>query len=835
MKRGSENQGDLGNRIHGNADLRSALLDEILEGIIVWDKNGKCSEVNRTACTLLGYKREELLGLYFSDLVVKNDSGVGMPNADDSAYAKPGPARAEMQRKDGTLLPVEIGQRLLADGSVAAVFTSVGSQPAAEERVRNVSRLYATLSGINHAIVRTKDRAALFEAVCEVAVSKGGFAMAVVGLLGENAENIRVAAWRTSNGKQPSDTIFDLTRPPLDKSLLAESIRTGRVIVNNNAESFICLESPAMREAIQPISAAACIPIRATGTVIGMLFLGKSDSRFVDSEERMLLDEIREDISYAIDAFESETEKETAEDALRESEETIRRVMEQMNDAVIVISYDGKLRFVSQAVERIIGYRADEVIGRHFDSFLVEDDKVKASQEFEEVLLSGEGRRGIEIRLKKKDGSIAYCEIDGTVYRSSQIVGVIGVVRDVSERKKAEEEFRTLESKRKELEHELIQAQRLESLGTLAGGIAHDFNNLLGIIMGYSTMLQRRKPEDTKLLKGLESIHTAAERGAALVRHLLTIARKTETVFSPVNINDTMEEITGFLKETLPKSITISKNLQENLPTVLADSAQLHQVFMNISINSRDAMPMGGTLSVATSVVDGDTLAGRFPAAVMGPYVLVRIGDTGVGMDEETKRKMFDPFFTTKMPGAGTGLGLSLVYSIVEVHRGIIDVESEEGKGTVFNLYFPVNRLEEAEPVPASDETKEVAGGVETVLVIEDEEMLLDIMRNFLVQKGYSVMGAHDGEEGISIYSEHSDGIDLVVLDLGLPKLSGEQVIEQMRAVNPAVKIAIASGFIDSERQTSLMNAGISVFIEKPYSMNQVLVSVRKALDADKE
>ena len=235
---------------------------------------------------------------------------------------------------------------------------------------------------------------------------------------------------------------------------------------------------------------------------------------------------------------------------------------------------------------------------------------------------------------------------------------------------------------------------------------------------------------------------------------------------------------------------------------------------------------------IATSVADGDALKDRFPAAESRTYVVVQFADTGVGMSEETKHKIFDPFFTTKRPGKGTGLGLALVYSIVEGHQGMIDVQSEEGKGTVFNLYFPVDRSEDVEVIPAEDESQEPGGGKETILVIEDEEMLLDIMRNFLVPQGYIVMGARDGEEGIRLYSEYMNEIDLVVLDLGLPKMNGQEVVGRIKSIDPAARIVIASGYVDTETQKMLLNAGISRFIPKPYSLREVLDTVRKALDS---
>lgn len=832
MKDNDDNKRPNGRRVPDAAALRSALLDEIAEGVFVWNKSGKCTEVNRTACSMLGYKREEILGVYFLDFIHKDDLASSVLNPDALVHSRLAPVYAHMHQKNGDLLPVEIRQRLLSDGSVAAIITDVTSQRRTEEEIRNINRLYATLSGINHAIVRTKKRESIFDAVCEVAVDEGDFGLAFVGLLDEEGQNISLVSWRASDGKKPSYTTLDIDRPPLNRSILSDSVRTGRVITSNSVQSFTKAQFPEMTEPVRTFNSAACVPIREKGKVIGVVMLGRNDARGINEKEKGLFEEIGEDISFALDAIAIDSERRRAQRELVVSEEKFRTIMEQMNDAVIVVNAAGDLAFVSQAVERIIGYKSAEVIGRHFNVFVVQEDKGKASKEFTRVIKTGESSRSIELRLKKKDGSATFCEVDATPYRSGRSIGILGVVRDISERKKAEEELRLVEAKRKELEGQLIQSQRLESLGTLAGGIAHDFNNLLGIIMGYSMILRRRKPDDVKFEKSLESIHMAAERGASLVRQLLTIARKTETVFEPVNVNDVIEEIVELLSKTFPKTIIITSSLRENVPTVIADASQLHQLFMNLSINSRDAMPLGGTLYIATSVVEGGIVRERFPGAESRRYVVVQVADTGTGMNEDTKRKIFDPFFTTKMPGKGTGLGLALVYSIVNNHQGLIEVESEEGNGTVFNLYFPVDRSETERPVSPEVERKEIPGGNETILVIEDEEMLLDIVRSFLVPKGYSVFTARDGEEGVRVYSEHKASIAMAIVDLGLPKMSGELVVSRIMSMDPAMRVIIASGYVDPEVQESLMKNGVRSFILKPYSALEVLRTVREVLDS---
>jgi len=403
--------------------------------------------------------------------------------------------------------------------------------------------------------------------------------------------------------------------------------------------------------------------------------------------------------------------------------------------------------------------------------------------------------------------------------------------RQEKKRKLAEQELISTEEKSLELERQLLQSQKFESLGTLASGIAHDFNNILQIILGYSYIGQKSARDQSQLLKCFNTISKAGQRGSALVKQLLTFARKTETQFQSVDVNLLISEIVSLIQETFPKVIDLSVRQQENLPFIIADSTQLHQVLMNICVNARDAMPQGGTLSITTAFKKNTSLILKYPKMTAGNYIEIRISDTGIGMDPLTKQKIFDPFFTTKGPGKGTGLGLALVYSIIENHHGAIEVESEPGKGTTFNVYFPVDEsvLLSDQPI-LSDET-DLPGGTETVLIIEDEEMLNEMLQNFLTSKGYKVLSASDGEEGIALFSQHQKEISVVLSDFGLPKMNGDEVVRRINSINPAMKIILASGFIEPDIIIEMTKIGVKKVINKPYSYTEVTRSIRTVLD----
>ncbi len=381
------------------------------------------------------------------------------------------------------------------------------------------------------------------------------------------------------------------------------------------------------------------------------------------------------------------------------------------------------------------------------------------------------------------------------------------------------------------LEEQLIQAQKLESLGTLASGIAHDFNNILTIIIGHSSLLSRLPAEPEIIKKNADTITQAGKRGAALVKQLLTFARKTDVVTESLQLNDTVKEVSKFLSETIQKTNIISLDLEENLPLIEADATQIHQVLLNLCLNARDAMPDGGTLTISSFLEERKTIRTKFPKATAKEYACLCVKDTGMGMDNTTLRRIFEPFFTTKGIGKGTGLGLSLVFGIVESHNGFIDVQSELGKGTTFSLYFPLP-LQQLEFNESKEQvSEESSGGSETILLVEDEEMLREMAQGILESKGYKVITAADGEEGVEQYQQHHKEILLVLSDLGLPKLSGFEAFKRMKDINPNVKCIIATGYIDPEHKSAMLIAGIKDIVHKPYSVEQMLRSVRSILD----
>jgi signal transduction histidine kinase len=398
-------------------------------------------------------------------------------------------------------------------------------------------------------------------------------------------------------------------------------------------------------------------------------------------------------------------------------------------------------------------------------------------------------------------------------------------VRERRERVMAEERLRLSEE-------QLLHAQKMESIGTLAGGIAHDFNNILGIILGYASVLRDGNVDPVRSGKSLDAMIAAVERGSALVRQLLTFARKSEVQFAPIRVNDAVEEVVSLCEETFPKTITFSRYLDHSIPEIVADRTQIDQALLNLCINARDAMPQGGTLKIATSVKTAAEVATRLPEARAGACVCVSVADTGTGMDAATRARIFEPFFTTKGLEKGTGLGLAIVYGVVRSHHAQIDVESEVGKGSIFHLFFPVG-MPGSEPVrPKAAAPEESSGGTETILLVEDEEPLAALAKLILEDKGYRVLSARDGMEALDIFGRHAPEIDLVLTDLGLPKLDGWEAYLRMKSIRPEVSAIIATGYTDPQSRSDMLQSGVKLIVQKPYIPKTLLQVVRATLDA---
>ncbi|RPI02545.1 MAG: hybrid sensor histidine kinase/response regulator [Ignavibacteriae bacterium] len=517
------------------------------------------------------------------------------------------------------------------------------------------------------------------------------------------------------------------------------------------------------------------------------------------------------------------TQRKRAEEALRETRDYLENLLTFTNAPIIVWDPGFKITRFNLAIEKLTGYTVYEVIGKHME-MLLPDESRQSSLSLIQSTADGDHLITVELPILCKNGSVRTVQWSSANIYSADgrtLISTIGQGQDITEQKK--------------LQQELLQSQKMQSIGTLAGGIAHDFNNILGIILGYTSLIERGTLSPDKLHETLGIINNAVGRGAALVGQILTFARKTDVVFKAINVAELIHELLSMLRQTFPKVVSFIEVIDQNIQLINADRTQLHQVLLNLCVNSRDAMPNGGTVTIKAEKLSKEKVHERFPVADQDAYICISVTDTGEGMNEATRRQIFDPFFTTKEQGKGTGLGLAVVYGVVQSHRGFIDVESQVGIGTTFRLYFPVLQASELSDKESLLPESFTTGGSETVLLIEDETALLEIVQLLLDSNGYKVYAAHDGKEAVDVFEHHAQEIDLVLTDMGLPEMTGLDVYKKLAVLRPDIAVIVASGFFEPTVKSELEKIGAKGFIQKPYSPDEVLRKVREVLDAKKK
>ena len=506
--------------------------------------------------------------------------------------------------------------------------------------------------------------------------------------------------------------------------------------------------------------------------------------------------------------------KQKARNASCDNDERNRRFVAEDFTGILLMRTDGQILCCNPAVASIFGFdSAAEATTANFFGFL------RSRQDGIE-LLEMVRHHGIvdrhELEMTQRNGD--------PVYVVARLVGnfIKGELTDLHV-------FLFNDTKRKRFEQQLVQTQKMEGLGTLAGGIAHDFNNILAIILGYTNKLESTRSKPHEAPGALKGIKEAVDRGAALVQQLLTSARQTEARFSSVDLNGLVRDLKRMLQATFPKTINFRLELQADLPPITADKSQVHQVLLNLCVNARDAMPDGGTLTLVTDLTAGAELTEMFSGVHSENYACVRIRDTGVGMTRQIKSHIFEPFFSTKERSKGTGLGLSVVYGVVNNHRGFVQVDSEPGAGTTFLIYLPVKHVT-AEQTGADRSGAPRQNIPQTILLVEDEEMLRDLGISILENEGFRVLAAKDGVEAVALFETHCDEIGLVVCDLGLPRLGGREAFLKMKERRPGVRAIVASGYLEPVIRSEMLKAGVIDTIQKPYDFNDLVAKIRSII-----
>ncbi|RMG50550.1 MAG: PAS domain S-box protein [Acidobacteria bacterium] len=804
--------------------LTQFLFESAHDALLLVDHGGHILSANGEACQLYGYGQEEFLHRMITDLVSPGDAEVLARMVQRPSRRGEDVVRVRARRADGASLPVEIRVYNLAVESREVVL--IRSRRSAPPRL-------ATSSWLSHA------------ALPENGCPENGYQRQVEEQLRQRHQELSTLyTIALAINQDPStqsilhNTLAELMRV-LGVSFGCIYIKQGSTFVLRSYRGFSQeevqhlaeldpIEHPWVEETMvvrEPdahspaligewaaalgIRAWVSVPLRSKNEVIGLIWLGGAETERFTPTTVSLITAVANQITMAL-------ANARLYDQMKESERKYRSIFENLVVGLYQSSPEGRILTANPALVQLLGYDSlDELLAVNIsrDLYVNPEDREKNL-----AILHRTGRlEGVEVRLRRKDGrEITVLEHARAVTDArGQVMYYEGTLMDVTEKKM--------------LQQQLLQAQKMESIGTLAGGVAHEFNNLLTGILGYaSLLLDHTEPSDPHHAH-LLAIERSARRGAELTEKLLTFSRQTVRESKPIDLNALVDETVALLRGSFDASIDIEVRKDDALWPVEADTGQMQHVLMNLCINARDAMPQGGRLTIETANVNlSDVDCREWADARPGDYVVLRVSDTGVGIPPEHLPRIFDPFFTTKEVHQGTGLGLSTAYGIVKSHHGFIRVESQLGRGTRFSVYLPAVITAAPSSTESMSVTERQTGG--TILVVDDEEVIRDLAKNILRREGYTVLTAESGVEAIHIYEQRGSDIALVILDLTMPKMDGRVCYYKLRELDPQVRVILSSGYGADEIVEDLLTQGVRKFVQKPYRVGDLIRAVRDVL-----
>ena len=789
-----------------SSDIPKTYLEQIVEctpeATTILDVHYRVLRVNTEFTKLFGFKSEEATGQRIEDLVVFKELAVEHRSIAESVE-QGHRVLLETQRrcKDGTRVDVAISSTpLVIDEALVGVHVTYRD-------IREQKRAEALNSALYRIAERTNAAGDLQE-----------FFGALHSILSElmYAQNFYIALYDDQAGTVSFPYFVDeqeKTPPPkrLGRGLTEYVLRTGEPLLAT-PEVFEKLVSQKEVELIgSPSVDWLGVPLRSGDRAFGVLVV-QSYCEELRYRERDL-----EILTFVSQQLARAIEHKRNEEALRISEARYKSLVQSAVYGIYRSSVNGKFLDVNPALIGMLGYdTAEELLALDptRDVFVNPTEQARLMQDFQQ------NRRldSSEVHWKRKEGKTITVRLSGRVVttdRSAEPVLEI-IAEDVTERRALEEQFR--------------QAQKMEAVGRLAGGVAHDFNNLLMVISGYTEVLLDQVKADASMQSKVIAIQQAADRATTLTRQLLAFSRKQLLELKVVDVNAIVSDMERLLRPLIGENVELSTRLMPGVGHTRADAGQLEQVVMNLVVNAKDAMPKGGKIVIQTSEARLEESAGREHGLIIpGTYVLLSVGDNGAGMDRETQSRVFEPFFTTKEKGKGTGLGLSTVYGIVKQSGGYIFADSILGRGTTFRIYLP--RVEDpAESASANHQAHVAGGGSETVLLVEDEESVRQLVHETLQARGYRVIEAENGEAGLRVAAEHTGTIDLMITDVVMPGMNGRELAKRLAASRPQIKVLYLSGYTEEAIiQEGGMEPG-TAFLQKPFTLQVLSRKVREVL-----
>ncbi len=691
------------------------------------------------------------------------------------------------------------------NGGAAVSHLDISARKLAEARITDLNRVHAVLSGINQAIVREQDARTMLTVACHIAVEKGGFLLAWIGLVDATSGHLRIAASAGADA-DTLQVLNDLIEvdPPAGSIFTHNALRTGsHGVCNDIAHDW---RTAAWRDAAleRGYRSMASFPLKATDRILGNFNLYAGEPGIFDAEELRLLNELAIDLSFGLGVHEQERRRERAEQDLRVSEERFRQVVENIQEVFwITDPTRQQMLYISPAYEQVWGRTCASLYESPatWHDAIHPDDRARVTRAADTLQVTGEYDE--TYRIIRPDGLVRWVRDHAFPVRNAagDVHRIVGVAEDVTVRKNAEQRA--------------LRSQRLESIGTLAGGVAHDLNNALAPIMLGVEILKLEYPQESPTL---DMFLASAQRGADMVRQLVSFAKGAEGERFEVQPALPVRNLEKLMYGSFPKNIQVVVQCEPDLPTIFGDATQLDQALLNLCVNARDAMPNGGILTLEATRVDVDAaFASAIPEASPGSYVLFRVRDTGSGVAPEIIDRIFDPFFTTKAPNVGTGLGLATVTSIVKGHGGFLHVSSRPGHGSTFAMYLPDNgprRLAE----PLARESQLYRGAGELILFVDDEPAVRSVASAVLRRLNFTVQTATDGLDGLVKLAAHRDEIRAIITDMHMPHMDGLTFVRSLRRMVPDVPIMVASGRLDDAVAADFRTVGVTQRLDKPFT-----------------
>jgi len=823
---------DVSRRKQLEAELRSSearyrmAVTVAPDSIALIDQHGRMQMLSPAALTLFGYESaEELLGTPVVSVVAPADRERARMLFEERGFVLETRQLAELNllRRDGSSVLCEVIGAAVPHGpgqpSDYLVYArDITERKQAEAKILHLSRLYALLSHVNQAVVRSKTQTDLFQAVCNAAVEQGGFRMAWIGMLEASTGRVQPVTYAGYEAGYLEQVIVTVNDEARGRGPIGCALRDAGFAKTDDIgtdTSMLPWREPALARGYRSVAAAA---FRVHGRYVGTLTLYATEPSFFSHDECGLVREVAADISFALGSLEVAAEQERADAALRASHQRFQSLVQHSMDMIAMYAADGTIMYVSPAVQSLIGFAPEELLGKVAFELMHPDDRNVAQSEHKQLQTVPGATRKSERRYRHKNGEYRWLEVVATnLLDDPSVRAIVKNCRDITDRKRADEE-------RQRLQAELSQAQKLESIGRLAGGVAHDFNNMLTVILGCAEAALDDLDDSAPLKEQLREVRDAALRSAELTRQLLTFARKQPYVPQVLDLNEIVPLTMKLLRRLIRENIELVWKPGPGLWATRLDRTQLEQLITNLTVNARDAIADAGQVLIETgnvSVPEGSDM----PA---GEYVRLTVRDTGEGIPHEIQAHIFEPFFTTKAAGQGTGLGLSTAYGIVQQSAGFIRVNSRPGNGSEFCVYLPrfagapqQKPKEVRSPLPPAARC--------TVLLVEDDPSVLALVRTLLQRLGHRVLTAASGQDALRVANEHSERIDLVLTDVVMPGMNGVDLMARLHAKYPALPCIFMSGYATDVLSQTRANLDEVVLLRKPFTIDALANALTNA------